>query len=254
MRVVVVGDSGDSDPGWVGERLVDLGATLVPVERDDLEALRTAGATLLDDPLVDLLLLLGSARSVDDESRAGSVEAESALARTAREVGVPAIGICYGSQLLAYAHGGSVGRAEYVELGRLLVESTDAVLCPPGPWLQFHSDAFTAPEGARLLGSSGAGPQGFVLDPVPGVGGGVVAWQFHPETTPDMLRQWVADDAAYVAAAGRDPDALVREADATASDARRAAFALTDAALERLAVRPRTSPARGRGPARGGRR
>src|SRR5918996_1025565 len=50
---------------------------------------------------------------------------------------------------------------------------------PPGPWLNFHTEGFTVPEGTQLLARSAAGPAAFRRGPHLGV-------QFHPEATPEI--------------------------------------------------------------------
>lgn len=225
MRVVVVGDdgAGDGDPGFVGERLEQRGATLVPVDRDALPAYDELGP-------VDLLVLLGSARSVRARAAAAVVEAESRLLLAARRDGVPGIGICYGAQLVAHALGGVVTAATRPEVGWYEVESDDPLLCPPGPWAQYHLDAFVPPPGARVLGRSVVGVQGYTLDRL-------VAWQFHPEVTPAMLRRWLTEAPGAAEAAGSDPEQIIAFAVAHEDEARAAAAALTDAALAYLAGR-----------------
>lgn len=222
VRVVVVGDSGigDADPGFVGERLEQLGATLVPVDRDELPAYHQLGA-------VDLLLLLGSARSVRDGASADVVAAESGLLLAAMRADVPAVGICYGAQVAAHALGGTVTAAGEPEVGWYVVESADPALCPPGPWPQYHLDGVVPPPGARVLGRSAAGVQGYAVDRL-------VAWQFHPEVTPAILRRWLAESPGDAEAAGRDVEEVLAYARAHERDSRVAAFALTDAALAYL--------------------
>lgn len=219
VRVLVVGDAGvgDGDPGFVGERLEQLGATLVPVDRDALPAYDDLGE-------VDLLLLLGSARSVRADASTDVVAAESQLLRAALRDDVPAIGICYGAQLAAHALGGVVTAAVQSEVGWYAVESDDPLLCPPGPWPQYHLDAFVPPPGARVLGRSAAGIQGYAVDRL-------VAWQFHPEATPAILRRWLAEAPGDAEAAGSDPGEIVATAVQREADVRAAAHALTDAAL-----------------------
>lgn len=230
MRVLVVGDVGDDDPGFVGERLVAGGARLEPLDRD---ALPDPAAAL---HRVDLLLLLGSGRSVADHSQAAPVAAETALITEALAHGIPALGICYGVQILAKARGGSVGPAQHSELGWYTVESADEVLCPPGPWLQFHGDAFTPPAGDRVLGHTSAGPQALAVDtrdrngrPVRALG-----WQFHAETTPKTLNHWLLSAADFVQAQGGDAEALAGYAESHQEQARAAAFELTDSACAYL--------------------
>lgn len=226
MRVLVIADRGEDDAGWVGERLGQRGGVLTTVYRNALGAARQA----------DLVLLLGSENAVHDVSRAGVVAAESDLVRTAVQDGVPVLAICYGAQLAAHALGGSVRPTARGELGWFGVESHDLALCPPGPWLQFHSDVFTAPPGSRVTGESALGPQGFAVDPVAGCGG-VVAWQFHPETTPATLDRWVGEADSYVRQHGGDPVAIARQTHQRAEVARTAAHRLVDAALDHL-LRP----------------
>jgi len=228
MHVVVVADQQDDDPGWVGERLRELGAELVMNYRDTLPIAADGAATD-----ADLVLLLGSAEAVYDERRREVVDAESALVRQAVGAGVPVIGICYGAQLAAHAFGGSVRPDQRGEVGWFEIASNDDALCPAGPWLQFHSDVFALPPGARVLGATSVGPQGFVLDPLDGRGG-VLGWQFHPETAPATLARWVHEEAEYVVRHGGDPAALVQETYERADATRAATYRLVDAALDHL--------------------
>lgn len=224
VRVAVVGDHGvgDGDPGWVGERIEQRGATLAPVDREALLAYEELGD-------IDLLLLLGSDRSVRADPLAQAVTAEAELLRVSLEAGVPAIGICYGAQLAAHALGGEVTAAVRPEIGWYEVESADPVLCPPGPWAQYHLDALVPPPGARVLGHSAAGVQGYVTDRL-------VAWQFHPEVTPETLQRWIAAGPDEVAAVGADPAAVAAYSEQHRAEVRSAAHALTDAALAHLGV------------------
>lgn len=224
VRVAVVGDHGvgDGDPGWVGERIAQRGATLAPVDREDLLAYEDLGG-------IDLLLLLGSDRSVRADPLAHAVTAEADLLRASLEAGVPAMGICYGAQLAAHALGGEVTAAVRPEIGWYEVESDDPVLCPPGPWAQYHLDALVPPPGARVLGHSAAGVQGYVTDRL-------VAWQFHPEVTPETLQRWIAAGPDDVAAVGADPAAVAAYSEQHRARVRSAAHALTDAALAHLGV------------------
>jgi GMP synthase-like glutamine amidotransferase len=242
MRVLMVGDAHDNDPGYVGEALLSRGAALQPLDRDDLPswpggAEAVAGGVDGHSPgrSAGLLLLLGSGRSVADPAQAPRVAAEVALIRGALDAGVPVLGICYGAQVLAHALGGSVAAAPTVELGWLSHQSLDTALCPPGPWLQFHEDAFTLPPRSRLLGSSAAGPQGMSWEGVTAVGAPVRAlgWQFHPEVTRAILLDWLSSESAFVQRHG-DPDALLADTERLGEHARRSAWALTDTALHWL--------------------
>jgi GMP synthase (glutamine-hydrolysing) len=229
MHVLVVADRGDDDAGFVGERLAQRGGELRTVYRDALSDLGPMAP-------FDLVLLLGSEDAVHDQTRADVVAAESALVSTALEGGAPVLAICYGAQLVAHTLGGSVRPVVRGEVGWFEVESLDPLLCPVGPWLQFHSDVFAPPPGARVTGRSALGPQGFALDPVSGRAG-VVAWQFHPETTPSTLDRWVHEANGYVRQHGADPAVFARQTHARAEAARTAAHQLVDAALAHLLPR-----------------
>jgi len=238
MRVLVVADRADSEPGFVGERLEQLGAELVQSLREDFptgDVSDAAGGAIAGSADADLVLLLGSHHGVVDPGREQVVETESALVRGCLERGVPVMAICYGAQLSAHALGGTVGKASEREIGWYYVESADPALCPPGPWVQYHYDRFTVPEGARPLGRSDAGPQGFAIE---GDDGRLqlVAWQFHPEVTPEILKRWVSEDSEALPGQGVDAEAVVAEAQQREAVSRAAAHALVDVSLDAMGL------------------
>lgn len=224
MRVYVTADTDDREPGFVGERLVARGATLEYLDRDAIHSYAD-----LDEP--DLLLLLGSARSGCAESQLSVVDAEASLVRAALDGGTPVMGICYGGQLLAHALGGAIQPAEKAEFGWHRIESVDPVLCPPGPWAQFHSDAFTPASSSRVLGTSPAGCQAYVDE---SRAARAIGWQFHPEVPGGRFLEWVDELEEYCRAHGGDPEALRRQAIDRGDAGRAAAYELTDAALDWL--------------------
>lgn len=231
VRVLVVADRADSDTGFVGERLEQLGFALTQCLREDFPSDGSAPAA--GD--ADLVLLLGSHHGVADPHRRGVVEAEATLVRDSLEAGRPVIGICYGAQLSAHALGGVVTRAEEPEIGWYYVDSHDPSLCPPGPWVQYHYDRFTVPYGARGLGESPAGPQGFAVETADGRLR-LVAWQFHPEVTPTVLHRWVTEDAEVLPGLGVDADAVVAEAGDREAFTRASTHALVDVTLDAMAL------------------
>jgi GMP synthase (glutamine-hydrolysing) len=228
----VVADRADPEAGFVGERLDQLGGELTLSLREDFP--ERGPVPGLD--AADLVVLLGSAQSVADPARAAVVEAEAELVRDSRARDVPVIGICYGAQLASHALGGTVRRAAQSEIGWYYVESHDPALCPPGPWAEYLYDRLTVPEGARLLGSSDAGPQGFAVETDEGALR-LVAWQFHPEVTPDVLERWVTEDSS-LEAQGVDASAIAAEARRLESTSRAAAYALVDVALDLMSLVP----------------
>jgi len=225
MRMLVVADRGEDDLGYVGERLVRRGIRPVALDRDDLPTLEEVGP-------VDLVYLLGSGRSVANPVEIDRVAGETALINAALDAATPVLGICYGAQILAHALGGTAQRATRPELGWFSHESYNQALCPSGPWLQFHGDSFTLPTGARLLGRSESGPQGFSHESVTadGAPARALGWQFHPEVTPSTLARWLRVENAFVNGLG-DPEVINAEAQRLNPQVRQAAYELADTAL-----------------------
>jgi len=226
MRIHVVADTNDKDGGYVVERLEQLGAEMVELDRDDLPAYAT-----VDSP--DLILLLGSDKAAHEPKWKTVVDQESTFVRAALRAGTPVIGICYGAQLMARALGGTSWRADVAEVGWQRVDTVDPVLCPEGPWAQLHSDVFAPPPTSRVLGTSWRGPQCFIDD---AHGARAIAWQFHPEVTPQTYERWVHE--GYYGDGGVDVKDLIKQAYAHEAKSRIAAHGLTDAALNYLLVAP----------------
>ena len=240
MRALVVQHDHVSPPGPVGERLVDRGYDLdlhTVVEQDNFHTphVHNPFPTLEG---VDLVVTMGAVWSAYDVTTIGSwVGTELDLLREADRTGVPVLGICFGGQLLAAAHGGRVERSDEPEIGWVTVQSEDDVLAPPGPWFQWHFDRWVTPPGAVELARNAVAPQAFALRRN-------LAVQFHPELTPAMLDGWLGNGGAESATAhGRDPDGLRRETAVEGPAAARRAKALVDAFLDLVATVP---PAPGR--------
>jgi len=168
---------------------------------------------------VDLLVALGSRWSVYDTETIGSwIGPELELLREADRRGLATLGICFGSQALAAAHGGSVRAATTPEIGWYPVDPVggcgpcsaatsdagDLDPIAPGPWFQWHLDVFTVPPGAEMLATSPVGPQAFRLRRNLGV-------QFHPELDVDVLELWMVNDRDQLVASGIDVESLVAE-------------------------------------------
>jgi len=225
--VLVLANSTDNDPGYVGERLEQRGYTL-------RTALRDKGEIPVDLAGVDLVLLLGSDWSVHSPVDPVALEAECELVRTARAAGVPVLGLCYGAQLVAHAMGGRVWLADVPEVGFVEVASDDEELVATGTWPQFHLDVFDVPPDARVVARNSCGTQAFVLP-------GILAVQFHPELLPDTLDDWSRRFPELLDEVGLDRETLVAQSREREPDARAAAHALVDAFLDRVAKQPSTS-------------
>lgn len=226
MRVHVVADEADRDGGYVAERLTGLGAELIELDRDHLTAFSE-----IERP--DLVLLLGSKRSAHDPQEAKVVDAESTFVRVALAVGVPVMGICYGAQVMARAFGGTSWRADQPEIGWQRIDTIDPVLCPEGPWGQMHSDVFAPGPTSKVIGTSWRGPQCFIEDTY---GARAIAWQFHPEVTPQTYARWLHE--GYHGDSGIDDKELLEQARVNAAGSRNRAHDLVDAALHHVGVSP----------------
>ncbi|MFZ0324693.1 MAG: gamma-glutamyl-gamma-aminobutyrate hydrolase family protein [Actinomycetes bacterium] len=219
MRALVIANTGDDDAGYVGERLRGRDVELVIGYRDSPGGLPST----LDG--FDLVVMLGSDWSTYWEHLADEVERESALVREAGVRDLPVLGICYGAQLLAHALGGAVHPAQRTEIGWFTLDTEDENLAPPGPWFEFHIDAFTPPPGAKVLAWTLAGPQAFRI-------GRMLAWQFHPEVSPEIVRRWGAGSRDQAERAGVDLAAMLSETDEQCKTSRARCYALVDAFLD----------------------
>jgi GMP synthase-like glutamine amidotransferase len=221
---LVIANSTDADAGYVGERLIQRGYTLRTLLRDQDQVPVDVAA----EAPVDVVLLLGSDWSVHSPDNADSLARECALARSARDQGVPVLGLCYGAQVLAEALGGRVFAAPAPEVGWIHVESLDPGLVPAGPWLAFHLDVVEPPPGADVVARNGCGYQAFLLP-------GVLGVQFHPEVRPETLDDWCQRFPDLLRDAGLRRDELVAEARKREPEARVAAHDLVDAFLAKVA-------------------
>jgi GMP synthase-like glutamine amidotransferase len=145
------------------------------------------------------------------------------LLRRAIAGDVPTLAICLGGQLLAQAGGGRVRvAADGPEVGPGLVAKRDRADADPvfGPLplspdvLQWHHDEISElPAGATLLASNPRYPhQAYRL------GRHVYGFQFHVETTAQMVREWAEEDPVGVAATPFDVDTICARFEAVDAD------------------------------------
>jgi len=138
----------------------------------------------LPDPAsLDLLLVMGSPESAYDH-RLPWVPKELAWLSQVQQRGVPTLGICFGSQILARVLGGECYRNNAPEIGWFAHQCFTDDWTHAGPWLDFHFDAFRVPPGATLLSATDSAPQAYRQGRSLGV-------QFHPEITVQMYDTWI---------------------------------------------------------------
>lgn len=212
---VVVGHINSPDIAWIREELAARGRQAQLVRPFAGEELPAAPGRVI---------VLGGPMSVYEEEDTPFVAAELAWLRSVVEAGVPTLGICLGSQLLAHALGGrAVPGTRGLEHGLTDVHRTEAEhplsQAMEGRFFSFHTDTFEPPPGARLLATSDRYPQAWTL-------GSALAIQFHPEISPAGVRQLISHEGPKLRAAGIDPDAMLADAVATEDGARAACAAL----------------------------
>lgn len=205
MRALHVHHDANSLPGLIGEALAQREIEAVQHQVCDMPGSPIGSPEFPDPSGFDLIVLFGSRWSVYEEAVEHWVEPELDFVRAADRAGVPVLGLCFGGQLLAAAHGAKVCAAELPEIGWFRVRANVPEI-EPGPWLQWHFDRFEVPEGAEQLAESDAGPQAFRLRRNLGL-------QFHPEADRSVIEAWFEDDLDQIAAVGVDPAELLAEAE-----------------------------------------
>ena len=158
----------------------------------------------------DGIVSMGGLDSAADEAGKPAVTAERELLSQALERRTPILGICYGSQLLARAAGGSSFPAKRAEIGWCTVdvepEAKADVLLGGLPStvqvFQYHYDTFELPEGATVLGRNGE------LIEMYRIGDSAWGLQFHVEANAGLVYGWLGTYGAEMSKAGVDLDDL----------------------------------------------
>lgn len=180
------------------------------VEVRTVQPLRGEPLPSLDE--VAGVVAMGGPMSADDDGRHPELAGERRwLAETVGR-GMPVLGVCLGSQLLAMALGAQVRRGEGPEIGFAPVEVFDeddplvGGLAPSTTVLHWHGDVFDLPGGATPLARSEQTElQGFRI---------ANAWGllFHPEADAKLVADWLAVpemEAEAKAALGGDAGAVL---------------------------------------------
>jgi GMP synthase (glutamine-hydrolysing) len=142
----------------------------------------------------DALILLGGYMGVYEAENYGHLKVELALVEDALKRGIPLLGICLGSQILASVLGASVRRHTQREMGWGAVQLTRAGLKDPlvGHFeptekvFQSHGDTFDVPNGAQHLARSEVCEgQAFRY------GQNAYGLQFHLEVNRAIIEDWM---------------------------------------------------------------
>lgn len=158
----------------------------------------------------DGVVSMGGLDSAADEAGKPAVTAERELLSEALERRTPILGICYGSQLLARAAGGSSFPADRAEIGWCSIDlepeaESDALLASSPSSMhvfQYHYDTFALPAGATVLARNGDLIEAYRI--------GENAWglQFHVEANAGLVYGWLGTYGAEMRKAGVDLDDL----------------------------------------------
>ena len=166
MRALFLQHDHLSPPGPVAERFAHRGYAIdeaVVVSPENFHA-PNKPFDFPDPREFDALVVMGAPWGAWDDETIGSwLLPEIEWLREADDLGVPVFGICFGGQLLARAHGGSVARAPRPEIGWTSIWTQEPELVGPGPWFQWHYDRWQVPPGARELARNSMASQAFVL-------------------------------------------------------------------------------------------
>jgi GMP synthase-like glutamine amidotransferase len=237
VRVLFVMQDHSSPSGLIGDAFEAAGCdvsemVVVPKERYHSP---DVAVTFPSPSEYDAVVFFGAVWSVYDTATIPWVSAEIEYARSLISLGVPALGICFGGQLLAAAVGGRVERAPIAEIGWLSVASDTSAepgLIDAGPWLSWHFDRFTVPAQVPVVARTALANQAFVS-------GRTLGLQFHPEVTDAVLEAWLgSEDAARLKESGVDPQALIEQSRTLADGAAARAHGLVRRFVYDVARRP----------------
>lgn len=143
------------------------------------------------------LIVMGGPMSANDDL--AWLRHEIGVIQEAVHRGIPVLGVCLGAQLIARALGAKVYKNPEKEIGWGWVRSTEAArgdrlfdrFPDPEMVFQWHGETLDLPPGAELLAYGDAcRNQAFRA------GRNVYGIQFHLEVTPDIITDWLRQDAA----------------------------------------------------------
>ena len=201
MRILVLENDPLVPPGRLAAEAEKAGHQIAVVPLHEGDGFDTVGK-------YDAIVVLGGGMGVYEEDANPFLVEEKRFLIEAVDQGVPVLGICLGSQILADALGGRVYLADMPELQlcrpRIEVEDDPlATALGAAAGLLFHRDTFDLPPGAKLIASTEDFNHAFRF-------GSAVGVQAHPEVTLDTALMWIdsPESSDIVENAGVDPAEL----------------------------------------------
>jgi GMP synthase-like glutamine amidotransferase len=173
-------------PGTAGEFFSKLGFELKIIDMHKNHQLPTT----LDG--VEAVMALGGPMNVYEEDKHPFLIKENLFIQNVLKAGIPYLGFCLGSQLLAKAAGVPVQRSPEKEIGFYKVELTEEGrndplfkgLAPELSVFQWHED-MVSPAGVKILALSDGCPCQAVK-----IGSKAYGLQFHVEVTGQDIERW----------------------------------------------------------------
>jgi GMP synthase (glutamine-hydrolysing) len=195
---------------------------------------RFAADTLLAPVLV---VVLGGPIGVYEADTYPFITSEVAAISARLRADKPLLGICLGAQMMASALGARVAPGPIKEIGWAPLTLTPAgqssVLAPLAcvPVLHWHGDNCDLPAGCEQLASTEPCPvQAFSRLP------SQLALQFHIETDPARLEQWLIGHTVELGKAGIDPRTLREQAKVQGAATATAGLNVLSAWLDRVVL------------------
>ena len=135
MKALVIQHDEYGGPEKVGDKLISLG-----FEIDSFQVLDDLSNPVSTRPFpnpekYELLVVMGSTWSVNDQRIESWIEREIQMVKTAYDSGVKVLGICFGGQVLSKALGGCVESSSQPEIGWHEVKAKDPKSPINGLWL-----------------------------------------------------------------------------------------------------------------------
>jgi GMP synthase-like glutamine amidotransferase len=190
MRLLVIQHCPVTPAGLVGRIAAERGAEIHTAFPHQGETLPATGAG------IDGLIILGGPMHAADDAGYPAFSGIMDLIRDCHERGIPVLGICLGSQLIARSFGQRVYRFGGLEVGYPPVYLTEAAksdyllagLSEEQRIMQMHEDSFDLPpEAVLLMRNDICANQGFRI------GATTYGFQFHPEVTLQEARSFPRD-------------------------------------------------------------
>ncbi len=204
MKVLIVQHVECEGPGYLEDFLCEKGI--------DYEIARMHEKEQLPDNF-DALVVLGGPMNVYEEEHYSYLKGLTTTIKNFATEGGHYLGFCLGGQLLAKALGATVRKNHTREIGNFEIHLTERGVEDPlfkgfkhtFPALEWHGDTFEIPEEAvKLAESELCSNQAFRFKNAYGL-------QFHLETTPEMLTEWVKVYADELNEEGIDAAIMLKE-------------------------------------------